>query len=145
MLYFEQNYFLYLTGQLTFDEYMDEIIRLWLTKGEEWLMVQRDAISKKEIIGSERNLARSRVKLLFDEAGEMRLGQTMGTGTPYQLGVQIIQAFFGHVFTYRQYVHEQIKNGAYPFPPRSRMPVELFPIPPDEKVLSIMRGLPGDS
>ena len=144
-LYFDQNFFLFLGGQLSFDEYMDEFIRIWITKGEKWLIVQRDAISKKEIIGSERNLARSRVKLLFEEAGQMQPGQTMGTGTPYQLGVQIIQVFFGHVFTYRQYVHEQIKNGTYSFPPRNLMPVELFPIPPNEKVLSIMRKPPDDS
>ena len=143
-LYFDQNFFLYLGGQLSFDEYMDDFMHLWVTKGEEWLMVQRDAISKKENVGRERNLARSRVKLLFEEAGQMKPGQTMGTGTPYQLGVQVIQAFFGHVFTYRQYVHEQIKNGTYSFPPRSQLPVELFPIPPNEKILSIMRKLPGD-
>lgn len=138
-LYFDQNYFLYLDGQLTFDEYIDEFIHRFVTKGEDWLMVQRDAISKKEIIGSERNLARSRVKLLFEEAGEMNLGQTMGTGTPYQLGVQIIQAFFGHVFTYRQYVHTRIKEGSYQFPPHNLMPRELYPIPPPDDLLQKMR------
>ena len=68
----------------------------------------------------------------------MAPGQTMGSGTAYQLGVQIVQAFFAHSFTYRQFIHPHIKDGTYQFPPYSLMPKALYPIPPPDDVLEGM-------
>jgi ABC-type glycerol-3-phosphate transport system substrate-binding protein len=137
-LYFDQNFLLFLGGHLSFDDFMDGLEDMWRTKGEEWLMVKRFAITKQEDISRERNLSRSRVKVLFEEAGEMAPGQTMGSGTAYQLGVQIVQAFFAHSFTYRQFIHPHIKDGTYQFPPYSLMPKALYPIPPPDDVLEGM-------
>ncbi|RKX33006.1 MAG: hypothetical protein DRP71_11230 [Verrucomicrobia bacterium] len=137
-LYFDHNFLLFLGGHLSFDEFMDGLEEIWRTKGEEWLMVKRFAITRQEDISRERNLSRSRVRVLFEEAGEMNPGQTMGSGTAYQLGVQIVQAFFAHSFNYRQFIHPHIKDGTYQFPPHSLMPAELYPIPPPDHVLEEM-------
>lgn len=126
-LYFDQQFPLFLAGQVSFDELMDGLEREWFTNGTEWLLVKRDRISRRNLIFSERTVTRSRVKMLFEEAGELRPGQTMGSGTQYQLGIQILLAQFAHGFTYRFQVWNRLRDDAFDFsyPPPSRFPDAL--------------------
>lgn len=123
-LYFAQRFPLFLAGRTSFDELVDGLEKQWLTNGTEWLLEKRDQISRRNLIFSERTVTRSRVKMLFEEAGELRPGQAMGSGTQYQLGIQILLAQFAHGFTYRYQVWNRLQDDSFGFvyPPPSRMP-----------------------
>ena len=129
-LYFDQQFPLFLAGQVSFEALMEGLQREWFTNGTEWLLVKRDQISRRNLIFSERTVTRSRVKMLFEEAGELQPGMAMGSGTQYQLGTQILLAQFAHGFTYRFQVWNRLRDDAFDFayPPPSRFPDALVEI-----------------
>jgi hypothetical protein len=129
-LYYDQNYLLYLGGLIDYDTFMEGLEALWMTKGREWILVRRDEISKRNLHASERTLARSRVKMLFEEAGEFLPGKAMGSGTQYQIGAYIVLAHFAAAFTYRQYIPPHLEDGSLAMPPTSAMPDTLLPFDP---------------
>lgn len=114
-LYFDQNFPLFLSGHMEFDEFMDGLVRVWLTRGIEDLL-RRDRGFTNNIRQTEYNISRSRAAMLFEEAGEVRTGRIMGSRTPYELGLEVVNILHHGVST-RQYIWHHIQRGNYQFPP----------------------------
>jgi len=114
-LYFEQNFPLFLSGHMDFEHFMDGLISVWLTTGVEDLQ-RRDRGFANNINLTEFNISRSRARMLFEEAGELKTGNIMGSRTPYELGLEVINILY-HGISSRQFIWNQLADDNYEFPP----------------------------
>lgn len=113
-LFYEQNLPLYLDGQISFDEFMDQTKEVWFRFMEE-SMARKFAISLQNRKQTEFNVARSKVKMLFQEAGELKSGNVVGSRTPYQIGMEI--GVMHDQFICRQlYQLRHLKTGDFDYP-----------------------------
>ena len=65
------NQFTYLLGANGLEE-------KWLTVGAEDFVLRDQNLKKTAVVQSERNVAKAKVKMLFEEAGEFEAGKIMG-------------------------------------------------------------------
>lgn len=113
-LWFVQNYPLFLTGKVKYEEFVNGLERKWLEVGirdfEDW-----DKNFHKLKIQAERNIAKSQAKRLFSEAGEVKTGMIVGNRTDYELAMEVLQ-LLEHGISERNYIWHHIKQGDYQFP-----------------------------
>jgi len=114
-LYFEQYYPAYLDGQVSFDELMDGLADKWLNEfpQEVQRMIQAWIRNEQQ---TEFNVSRAKARMLFREAGPLEAGKVMGSRTPYQLGLEIIE-LLDNGNNSRQYTWKHLQSGDYRFPP----------------------------
>ena len=113
-LYFQQHFPLYLDGQLTFDQFMDELRVTFLERAQENFQSKLDR-SLGNRPQTEYNLASARAKMLFGEAGTLQAGRIMGSRTSYQLALEIEELHDAFI-NFNQYVFRAIKEGTYQYP-----------------------------
>ena len=114
-LWFFQNFPLYLTGEYTYDELVKGLEEKWLTAGADDYVLRDENLKKTAVVQSERNVAKAKAKMLFEEAGEFQAGQVMGEKTVYQLALESAQ-MLEHGITARTYTWHHLQQGKYEFP-----------------------------
>ena len=113
-LYFQQHFPLYLDGQKTFEQFMDELRVTFLERAQENFQSKLDrSLSNRP--QTEYNLASARAKMLFAEAGALQAGRIMGSRTSYQLALEIEELHDAFI-NFNQYVFRAIKEGTYRYP-----------------------------
>ncbi len=114
-LYVEQNLPLYLDGQMTFDSFMTGLENEWITE----VPAEVDRLIRIWIRNQEQtefNVSRSKARMLFAEAGPVEAELFPGGGTPYQMGLEIIELLdTGNVS--RRFIWDALQRGDYTFPP----------------------------
>ena len=113
-LFFEQNFPLYLDGQLTFDQFMDQLAAVFLRQSKENFQFKLN-MSLGNRPQTEYNVAKERAKMLFEEAGPVQAGTVMGSRTPYQLGLEIGE-MHDNFINVNQYTFRAIPDGRYRYP-----------------------------
>ena len=113
-LFFEQNFPLYLDGQLTFEGFMDKLATVFLRQSEENFQFKLD-MSLGNRHQTEYNVAKERAKMLFEEAGPVQAGSVMGSRTSYQLGLEIGE-MHDNFINVNQYTFHAIPEGRYRYP-----------------------------
>lgn len=113
-LWFQQQLPRYLDGQMSFEDLSAGLDRLWLEKGADDF-VRRDQIYAGILTQAEYNIANSKSRMLFAEAGELKPGALIGDRTAYQLAIEANELLrFG--IASRAYTWHQLQKGNYPYP-----------------------------
>jgi raffinose/stachyose/melibiose transport system substrate-binding protein len=113
-LYFEQNFPLYLDGQIDFNRFMDELGSVFLERAKENFQLKLDR-SLGNRPQTEYNLSSARAKMLFGEAGTLQAGRVMGSRTSYQLALEIEEMHDGFI-NFNQFVFQALKEGTCKYP-----------------------------
>ena len=113
-LYFQQHFPLFLDGQKTFDQFIDELAGTFLDRAQENFQTKLDR-SLGNRPQTEYNLASERAKMLFGEAGRLQAGRIMGSRTSYQLALEIEELHDAFI-NFNQHVFRAIKEGTYRYP-----------------------------
>jgi len=113
-LWFRQEFPRYLTNEINFEQLADSLDEVWLTSGVEDY-VNRDVIYKRMLSRSHFNVAVEQSKMLFDEAGEVKMGGLVGECSPYQLSVEVLNVM-QHSIDARKYTWYHLQQGDYQFP-----------------------------
>lgn len=114
-VYFKQNLPLYLSSQLSFDDFIDGLAWEWREHG--W----RDVIRMLNLrvrghAKTEFNVSISKARLLFESAGDPSQEIVRGDRTRYQLGHEIIELLDANMLR-RRYIHRYLPQGKYEYPP----------------------------
>jgi raffinose/stachyose/melibiose transport system substrate-binding protein len=113
-LWWDQNYPRYLTGEISFEGFMEQYEKVWVDVGIRDF-VRRDALYDKMTRQGEYSLAVARSKLLFEEAGELKAGKIVGSCDEYQLASEVIHLFY-HGISNRKFLWHHIKEENKPNP-----------------------------
>jgi raffinose/stachyose/melibiose transport system substrate-binding protein len=113
-LWFSQQFPRYLDDQITFEEFIDGLENIWLTKGAEDF-VRRDQLFSRVLIQGERNIAGAKARMLFEEAGDLRAGELVGQRTSYQLALEVV-ALLEFGISARTYTWHHLQQGNYEYP-----------------------------
>lgn len=113
-LWSQQNFPLYLNREITFEDFIADLEHTWLNKGGEDFesIVSRYEHSQ---IQSERNIAMSHARLLFDQAGEEQSGQVIGERSMYDIAIESNQ-LLEHGICMSNYTWYHLREGNYEYP-----------------------------
>jgi raffinose/stachyose/melibiose transport system substrate-binding protein len=107
-LWWDQFYPRYLVGDISFENFMKEYEKVWLTKGIRDF-IRRDVLYENMLSQSEFGLAQARSKIIFPEAGELEKGSIVGEGTSYQLGMEVLN-LMQHGISNRRYIWNKLQQ-----------------------------------
>ena len=126
-LNFEQQFPLYLDGQITADEFLTGQEEAYLKYFQDSLQVQLD-ISLRNRHRTEYNGAKAKAAMLFAEAGELKAGKVVGSRTAYQINLEIGPGHDQYINKSR-FVQRYIGTEAFPFPYFKDSPARSAPNP----------------
>ncbi len=113
-LWFRQEFPRYLTGEIEYETFAQNLEKIWLTRGKEDF-VMLDKTYQRMLVRSRYNIAVEQSKMLFEEAGDVNVGGLVGSCSPYQLSVEVLNVM-QHSIDARRYTWYHLQQGSYTFP-----------------------------
>lgn len=113
-LWFRQEFPRYLSGEVNYEDFAEGLEKMWLTRGKEDFVLL-DKTYQRMLVRSRYNIAVEQSKMLFDEAGDVNVGGLVGSCSPYQLSVEVLNVM-QHSIDARRYTWYHLQRGNYQFP-----------------------------
>lgn len=107
-LWFDQNYPRYLSGELSFSQFMSEYEKVWTSVGIRDF-IRRDTMYEQMSLQGEFSWAVARGKKLFEEAGTLEKGSVVGYCDEYQLSAEVVH-MFQHAISTRRLIWSQVEK-----------------------------------